>query len=316
MCSFFISIFLVGKYVYLFYIFLLYIYMYITMFCIYQEDSQEQQVIKVINNKEDFVIYVSELNKDVEIIKDIDFKNNFNTLKIGKYLLTSDDKIELTEKYEVMNKGYLHNYLTFESKSIRTWKLLKYSCKEFEVLNELTDFEFNTMTKNPAICILGDQKNIVRDILKSLNTQDGFVNNILNVTEVLLNEDRKSMLEQMNTTMESKEGCIIINNCMSLIQGDPIFENLLLNGKFYLPIIVIDENTNLPPYLKSNFDYIFVSSFKDEETEAKICKEIWSQYDEIFDKYVLFKRVYDNLIKHDCVMVFNGYKNKLFIYSN
>ena len=214
----------------------------------------------------------------------------------------------------------------------------------------VNDFKLNCLVSNSNICIIGkmgsgkswlcrniihhlDNKNkIPKIIISSSDRISSFYKNSFKdalvyykynnkILDALIDRQIKSMRINKNDKSYNPQALLVIDDCFvnntsisSTLKIDTDMRTMLMNVRSYklTCLWTMQYPLSLEPYIRNNFDYIFLFAVDNIITQRKL----YRYYGNIFPSFSAFKTVFDVLTKdHSCMVISNSSNSNEF-YNN
>lgn len=314
------------------------------MYCICEITNDKETIIKIINSKDSFNVYIRTLNDNShDFLYDLTLTQitNDQKIKIGSYLLKCDDIIHLIEKYETINKGYFYNSVTIDTKILKSWKVMNYEIltpKKQDTKLQLNNFDFGNTSGGGVNMIIGNNpktKNKIIDkiikqndgckiivFLKHLCDKIHYTKNLYENLEVYEKIDNE-VLEKLFDVNNLGNKVVIFEDCVRFdksINNDYITQLFHNSRHFTINTIFTQKSpTKISPQYRCNIDNLFL--LKEGIMSNK--RLLFNNYAGIFSTYNHFDTTFSEVcLNKETSMVIKNYgqnaniQDKVFICKN
>lgn len=247
------------------------------MFCIYQ--SSNDTIIKIISIHDNFLLKVKDvITIEYTFLNDVSITQltDTPTYNTGTYLLYNNNTIQLVEKCEIINKGYLYNSTKYNINIIDTWKIIELA--DPSITNQLLNItnthnmlqEYNTsqITNKSNFIIIGNNENHKNLIVnKIVDTLDETKIIAITKNKYLLNNKKAIIYDDLWDSDLIQEitdngNCLLIfDNLVDFntrILKSNEFANLFYNSKKFNIKIIMTTPIKILSCFKGMADNIFV----------------------------------------------------------
>lgn len=292
------------------------------MFCIYQ--MNDEKIIKILNIQDNFLLKVKEvISVEYVMLNDVCVDQIMDDINygVGKYLLCNVNVIQLVEKVEIVNKGYIYNSTKYNVIVINTWKKLELT--DTNIVNPLLqitnnqnmfqEYNIDQINNKSNFIIVGNnedhKKIIVNKILDSIGETK-----IISITKNkhLLNNKNAIIYDEwdndiINDFIDGRNGVIIFDNLVDFntkfIKNND-FANLFYNNRHFNVKIIMTTPIKILSCFKCMADNIFVL-----QDVNYTCDKLYKYYYNEILPFNTFGKYFDKLNKDNVCMV-TGYNEK------
>lgn len=213
-------------------------------------------------------------------------------------------------------------------------------------IDDIKEFNLNTMIPNPSILVIGEssKKNLlIQQLLYHFRNLPGgtvissekqtkfyqqyFPNAYLHqntdhsIYQRILVRQTQIIERKIDGANNDPKAILIMDECLendeSWADNVDILE-ILMNGRHYelTYILSTQPQIDIPSYLRLNFDYVFLLA------DAQNKNQLWNGYASEFEFYTDFEKIYEECIEHYGAMVINqrslsnDISQKVFFFNN
>ena len=286
------------------------------MYAVIETKENTSLFVKLVNNEDEFLGFVKKSLGTTTFTekKGVNFEDLQKDTKLvpGKYLLQTENKIVLAEKFVTLSRGYVYNSNLVDHKIVCTWNMYMNVSDDSNKgrIFDFSSFDLENIKENTIIGVFetkpAKRQQLIMNILDKFKSDKEFMSNTL----ILANNDNivkykekyesskglvnyehvyaEQYLRSRKANKNTKKGAIIFDDVLTplKIKSSHVSDLLTQNNVYNkLVIFAFSSVPNLPDDLRANFDYIFLG----EDTMNSTQKRIFDGYAKIFNTFKAFK---------------------------